>query len=90
MQKPELLETLGQLHAELGKGPQIDSQTAQALRVLMADIHRLIDSGPPDQEEDMPSLQQRLKDAMLRFETEHPSLTAVLGRLADGLANMGV
>jgi hypothetical protein len=89
MQKHELLETLAQLRAELVSAPQIDAQTADALRTLMADIHRLVD-GDAGQDEDTPSLRERLKEVMLRFETEHPSITAVLGRVADGLANMGV
>jgi hypothetical protein len=31
-----------------------------------------------------------LKDALLKFESEHPQLSAAVGKVADALAAMGI
>jgi hypothetical protein len=36
------------------------------------------------------SLRERFDEAARQFEESHPTLTAVVGRVADSLANLGI
>ena len=56
---------------------------------MLADIEALLERGGDD-ESGSAGIVDRLRGAMGRFEEDHPSLTAAVGRIADALANLGV
>lgn len=90
MDKAELRATLEQLHQNLGDIEPIDDETRQLVVTLTADLHRLLQhSGDLSSAETAP-LSEQLRSLVLRFETDHPQLTGLMGRMADSLANLGI
>lgn len=85
MPERELRKTLETLQRELSEGAPLDPEARRLLSELADDIEALLAqpaaSGP---------LVERLRAATERFEESHPDLTAVVGRLADLLANLGI
>ncbi len=90
MEKQRLLETLDALRAEVAQASAVDPEMLAELRRLSDDIRRIIDNDeqPPTaaSDDDAP---HGLKDLLLRFEAEHPQLSAAVGKVADALAAMG-
>ncbi|MGI9591985.1 MAG: DUF4404 family protein [Myxococcota bacterium] len=82
----ELREDLEKLRRELHEGPELDGKTRELLAGLAEEIEQVIErSGGAEH-----TLGERLRAATERFEESHPSLTAVVGRLADMLSNVGI
>jgi hypothetical protein len=90
MTREELIATLRGLHAELSTAESIDPGTREAFAKVAADIERLTDPDEPTTDEDAAASQEGLNGLLLEFEAEHPKLAETLGRLADGLANLGI
>jgi ABC-type transporter Mla subunit MlaD len=91
MEKERLMRTLEQLHAELAQTDRVDAETLEKLQILSADIQRTLDEGQlqaPQAERDEEPI-TGLKDLLLKYEAEHPQLSASIGRVADALAAMG-
>jgi Domain of unknown function (DUF4404) len=88
MERKQLAETLDQLHADLSRAESVDPQTLAKLRMLTEDIQRLADEQEASPEEVEP-VSNGLRDMMLKFEADHPQLSASVGRVADALAAMG-
>lgn len=88
MDRNQLLATLQTLRAELAGLETIDPPTREALDRLADEVHRLAD--PDDEANDPSAAREGLGDLLLRFEVEHPQVAQTLGRLADGLANLGI
>lgn len=82
-----LREDLERLRRELQEGPELDAETRRQLADLMQEIEATI--GPEGEARDE-SLGDRLRTATERFEESHPSLTAVVGRIADLLSGIGI
>ena len=87
MPERALREELEHLHRELSETTSLDPEAQALLSELAGDIERLLadkasGSGEP--------LADRLVAATERFERTHPKLTAVVGRVADALANLGI
>ncbi len=81
-----LREDLEKLRRELQDGPALDADTRELLGGLAHEIEEAIErSGVAE-----PTLGDRLRAATERFEESHPSLTAVVGRLADLLSGVGI
>ena len=87
MPKRALREALEQLDRELAETGSIDDEARAMLADLSGDIERLL---AEEERDDDSSLSDRLTAATERFEESHPRLTAVIGRLADALANLGI
>ncbi len=90
MPRKQLQVTLEELHEALGDAEQIDDDTRAMLKTVTAEIQRLLDEEQSPTEQDVHSVSSELKELLLRFESEHPQLTGILGRIADGLANLGI
>lgn len=89
MEKERLLETLGQLHAELAAAERVGPETRAALQTLTDDIDRLLEKGSEASPDDVQPVSSGLNDLIRKFEAEHPQLSASVGRVADALAAMG-
>lgn len=94
MPADDLLESLKSLHEELeqlGDTPtKIDPATRAALAGVAADLNRLLDPEDATTAEDVETSSEGVRGYLLEFEAEHPKLAEALGRLADGLANLGI
>lgn len=66
----------------------LDGESRQALSELFADIARVLGAAgtPPDQ----PQLIEHLEAQAVRFEAEHPTLSAGMRKLLDALAKAGI
>jgi hypothetical protein len=88
MEKQQLLQTLEQLHKELSQTERVDPETLAELERLSGDIRSALaqrDAISADEVEPVSGL----KDLLLKYEAEHPQLSAAIGRVADALAAMG-
>ena len=90
MEKQPLQESLTALHDQLSQRDQIDDGTRSLLQTLAGDIDRLLDDSTENTPQDVEPVNEQVQDLVLKFETEHPELTAVLNRVASALANMGI
>lgn len=80
---------LDELHSEL-EAPsegQLDPETAEKLTAVRGDIEGWLADTSADEAE---GLAERARTAIGQFEAEHPTLTAVVNRIADALAAMGI
>jgi hypothetical protein len=89
MEKQQLLQTLEQLHAELSQAERVDPQTLAELETLTDDIRRALDTRDAKSPNEVEPV-SGLKDLLLKYEAEHPQLSAAIGRVADALAAMGL
>jgi hypothetical protein len=89
MEKQQLLQTLEELRAELLLAKSVDPETLAQLEQLTKDIQRAVHQGDRDLEAAVEPDSSGLKDLLLKFEAEHPQLSASIGRVADALAAMG-
>ena len=80
-----LREDLEKLRRQLHEGPELDGETRELLAGLAEEIEEAIERSGGEH-----TLGERLRAATERFEESHPSLTAVVGRLADMLSNVGI
>jgi hypothetical protein len=93
MDTHELNETLAKLHEELTHGQQLDEEARQRLQTLHSDIQAVLNRDPeaPEPETDGDdSLGERLQEAVTDFEAAHPQFSQLIGRIADGLSNLGI
>lgn len=81
-----LREDLEKLRRELQEGPELDAETREILAGLAQEIEEAIERSGGRED----TLGERLRTATERFEESHPSLTAVVGRLADMLSGVGI
>ncbi|BCX82453.1 hypothetical protein MIT9_P2039 [Methylomarinovum caldicuralii] len=84
--KRRLSEGLARLQAEL-ENLEADEATRQRLGDLARRVERQLEAGG---EESHDSLLKELEAELLRFEVEHPRLTAILNDIMVALANMGI
>jgi hypothetical protein len=90
MEKERLREILEELHESLGDVQELDEPTCQAMQTLTDDLQRLLSRSGSLSAADVEPVANRLPDLLLRFETEHPQITGILGRIASSLANLGI
>ena len=90
MDKQRLLETLAELRAEVAKAESVDPETAELLESAMRDLQAELDKRGGKASPKIEPASSGLKDAMLKFEAEHPQLSEAVGKVADALAAMGI
>ena len=90
MEKHHLQESLTELHSALSDREQIDDETRSLLRALSDDIDRLLDDSTENRPEDVQPVTEQVDSLLLKFEADHPELTAALNRVASALANIGI
>lgn len=86
-----------QLHSTSLPDAEISPEMRALLEGVMTDIEGVLRSKPsgttvpsPTAAQEQKSLVQRLTRVEKEFEETHPTLAGVVGRLLDGLANMGI
>lgn len=88
MPRRRLQESLEDLERELERAETLDAAARQRLDQLLTEARRVLEASREDDEE--PSLLDRLREATREFEEEHPALAETVGRLATALSNMGI
>jgi hypothetical protein len=88
MSKKALQQRLNELHTELAAATELDPGLRHSLREVANDIEKLLDEAEPDT--DTGDLQNRVQQATVEFEAEHPRLAGILGDLADTLTKLGI
>jgi hypothetical protein len=88
MDREKLEALLRSLKDELSGARSLDPESRSSLSASIAEIRRLIHAQP--RTEEVQSLRDRLESIVLRYEAEHPALTAVIQALLDVLAKAGI
>lgn len=89
MEKQRLLQTLEELRAELLLAKSVDPETMAQLERLTKDLRHAVHQGERSTEPEVEPTTSGLNDLLLKFEADHPQLSASIGRVADALAAMG-
>lgn len=88
MDQEHLHQTLESLHRELADTTDLDPKSRELLETVLRDIQRAMNR---DADHDPAhGMVDRLRDAVTAFEGTHPFLATLIGRVADGLANLGI
>ncbi|MBI3164122.1 MAG: DUF4404 family protein [Chloroflexi bacterium] len=77
---------LEQVHAELQKADNLAADSLALLRELEEDVQSLLKKS----EVETPSILERMRKAVERFEVEHPTLTTLLSEVSTILSNAGI
>ena len=85
MTNAKLQQLLKELHQELGATTTLDPNSRQLVEQVLQDVDRI--GHPP---EPPASIEARLREVMLRFESEHPRLATTVGQVADALGKLGI
>lgn len=85
----ELRQTLKSLHEELASTRAVDAESRELLVTVMQDIARVLDQSLED-DDDAGSLKEQLESVAVRFESEHPQLSAAVRQVVDALAKAGI
>lgn len=83
-----LRRQLNALHQELATVRSVDNELRQALLVLLADISRLLDPDAAPEHDDSPV--DKLEFLAIKFDADHPALSAALRQLMDALGKAGI
>lgn len=86
MSKQELQSRLTELRREIDGAGSLDSEARERLEHVADEIERALDDNEPDYE----SVRERVEDAMLSFEAEHPRFARLLSEVTDTLAKLGI
>jgi signal transduction histidine kinase len=85
----KLKAAVAELESELRSVEALDEPTRAVLQEAVAEIQAALETPAPANFESG-SLSDRLRRAVHDFEGSHPTLTGILSRLIDGLAQMGI
>jgi hypothetical protein len=89
MESEKLNQLITRLHEELSAADSLDDVSRSQLQGLTGDIERLTSAAESDRDY-RASATSQLEDAALRFESEHPKLSLVIGELMDALGKLGI
>lgn len=89
MPKQKLRDLISELHDELDRAERVDPEAQAMLRGLGDDIERLAGDEPaaPEHHE---TARERVDEAVVHFQADHPRLTRVLREIADALGRLGI
>ena len=89
MPREKLQRLIASLHEEIGSADRIDTESKEMLQQLMQDIQDIAadESATP---EGHATATGQLENAAVRFETDHPKLSMILGEIMDTLGKLGI
>lgn len=90
MDEHQLREDLERLHQELARSESVDAASRGLLIDLLHDIEAVLERSKPHAAGASESLIDRLQEATGQFEETHPTLTELVGRIADLLSRLGI
>jgi len=86
--RPALRDQLIALHESLATVRFVDAESRQLLLLLLADISRLLDPDSSAEQDNSPV--DKLESLAVKFDADHPALSAALRQLMDALAKAGI
>jgi DNA repair exonuclease SbcCD ATPase subunit len=90
MPKEQLRQRIEELEEELEQTESIDADARDRLTGVLEEIRRALAESAEKSDEEGESLVERLNEATRQFEESHPTLTTMVGRIADSLSNLGI
>jgi hypothetical protein len=90
MEKDRLREDLERLHQELARSESVDAASRSLLIDVLHDIEAVLERSEPEIAGADESLIHRLRETTSQFEESHPTLTELVGRIADLLSRLGI
>jgi len=84
MPQQEIKEQLKALHQALKDSPELDQESHELLLKIADDISGIEGSS------DFSDLSDAVQEQVIRFEQEHPALSAILRQITDTLGRIGV
>ena len=88
MEEQNLKERLAQLQRELDHAEELDEESRQRLVDLHEDIERLLERSAGKDE--YHRFLSKFQDAYAHFEMSHPTISAAITRVIDGIAAIGI
>ncbi len=85
MKNDRLQQLLKELHKELGATEALDPQSRGLIEQVLNDVDRIEQHLEPPA-----SIETRLREVVLQFESEHPRLATTVRQLADALGKLGI
>ena len=89
MPRDQLRESIAHLQEELLAGVPLSPEDRRQLESVLGEVSGILESDEA-QESDSTGTFDELPTLVRRFETTHPKLAAVLGRIADSLSQLGI
>lgn len=86
--KQNIHEALRDLHDALETAQDLDASDRGEIAAAIDEIRGVLDDSDAENQSD--TLGGRLRAAVEHFEGRHPELTALIGRVADSLSEMGI
>jgi len=90
MPQEDLKQSLRSLQDELAKSPSVDPELRALLASLAEEIDDVLHPAAPPRSQGEESLTERTSSVRQQFEEDHPQLAAIIGRIADGLSQLGI
>jgi response regulator RpfG family c-di-GMP phosphodiesterase len=90
MDKQQLREQLGNLHAELQQVESVDEDERAMLQKLATDVGEILERGDDHPHQHYGRLGERLREAVAQVEASHPRATMLMRQVIDELAYMGI
>lgn len=90
MPKTQLRERIQELLGELEQVEAVDPGARDRLAAVVEEIRSAVEDSDDDESQADESLLDRLNEATRHFEESHPTLTAMVGRVAESLSNLGI
>jgi hypothetical protein len=87
MDQNRLHGLLAELDRELKATRALDAQSQELLEQVLADIPGA--DAAADRRKHQ-SIETRLRELVLRFESDHPRLSGAVGQVADALGKLGI
>jgi uncharacterized membrane-anchored protein YjiN (DUF445 family) len=90
MPKEQIRERIQELLGELEQIEAVDQEARDRLASVLHDIREAVGESGEEASDEHESLLERLNEATQHFKESHPTLTAMVGRVADSLSNLGI
>ncbi len=87
---PRLAAEAQRLHQELQRTPTLDAQSRELLTALVQDINALLAAPAQQPAPRSADVVDKLEEAAVRFEVEHPTLSTTMRGVIDALGKAGV
>ena len=86
-----LRQTLRELEEELDRVEELDDESRQLLQTAASEIQEALHKRETDEEEIAPATwTDPLTDLATNFEESHPTLSRLIGSVANALAQLGI
>ena len=89
MPREKLQRLIASLQEELSSIESLDDESRQELIKLIGDVEELATAETPPIGTEATAAGQ-LENATLKFESEHPKLSMILGEIVDTLGKLGI